>query len=121
MSEYVSPVYHPDSRLTKLIFRYPSNETIAANLLKHVPSGVHNVLVDFITRLYAVYVDCQFTYLEINPLVVIPNEDKTSAQVYFLDLAAKLDQTAEFECGAKWAIARSTQALGLASISSDKV
>jgi len=94
---------------------------IATTLLKHVPSGVHNVLVDFITRLYAVYVDCQFTYLEINPLVVIPNEDKTSAQVYFLDLAAKLDQTAEFECGAKWAIARSTQALGLASISSDKV
>ncbi|KAI5807291.1 hypothetical protein DFH27DRAFT_545569 [Peziza echinospora] len=100
---------------------YPSNETIAATLLKHVPSGVHNVLVDFITRLYAVYVECQFTYLEINPLVVIPNEDKTSAEVFFLDLAAKLDQTAEFECGAKWAIARSPQALGLASVSSDKV
>jgi len=101
--------------------KYPSTQTIAATLLKHVPSGVHNVLVDFITRLYAVYVDCQFTYLEINPLVVIPNESKTSAQVYFLDLAAKLDQTAEFECGAKWAIARSAPALGLASIASDKV
>lgn len=100
---------------------YPSNETIAATLLKNVPSGVHNVLVDFITRLYGVYVDCQFTYLEINPLVVIPNEDKTSAEVHFLDLAAKLDQTAEFECGAKWAIARSAQSLGLASTSSDKI
>lgn len=33
--------------------------------------------------------------------------------MYFLDLAAKLDQTAEFECGAKWAIARSDAALGL--------
>lgn len=101
--------------------RYPSNETIAATLLKNVPSGVHNVLVDFITRLYGVYVECQFTYLEINPLVVIPNEDRTSAQVHFLDLAAKLDQTAEFECGSKWAVARSNQALGLASASSDKV
>lgn len=92
---------------------YPSNETIAATLLKKVPKGVHNVLVDFIIRLYAVYVDCQFTYLEINPLVVIPNAQATSAEVHFLDLAAKIDQTAEFECGVKWAIARSPAALGM--------
>lgn len=71
------------------------------------------MLVDFISRLYAVYVDCQFTYLEINPLVVIPNPDRTSAEVFFLDLAAKLDQTAEFECGVKWAVARGPAALGL--------
>jgi len=32
-------------------------------------------------------------------------------------LAAKIDQTAEFECGAKWAIARSDSALGLATSS----
>jgi ATP citrate (pro-S)-lyase len=57
--------------------------------------------------------DFPLSYLEINPLVVIPNEDKTSAEVHFLDLAAKLDQTAEFECGAKWAIARSATALGI--------
>ena len=93
--------------------QYPSNEEIAAGLLKKVPKGVHNVLVDFISRLYAVYVDCQFTYLEINPLVVIPNKDVTSADVHFLDLAAKLDQTAEFECGVKWAIARAPAALGI--------
>lgn len=59
--------------------------------------------------------------LEINPLVVIPNAEKTSAEVHFLDLAAKLDQTAEFECGAKWAIARSPAALGLRPTGSDKV
>ncbi|CEJ79942.1 Putative ATP-grasp fold succinyl-CoA synthetase-type [[Torrubiella] hemipterigena] len=97
---------------------FPSHEQLAATLLKKVPSGVHNVLVDFIMRLYAVYVDCQFTYLEINPLVVIPNEDKTSAEVHFLDLAAKLDQTADFECGVKWAIARSPAALGLTNVAS---
>lgn len=74
--------------------------------------------MDFICRLYAVYVDSQFTYLEINPLVVIPNADATSADVYFLDLAAKLDQTAEFECGTKWAVARSPAALGLPSLPS---
>jgi len=77
--------------------------------------------VDFISRLYAVYVDCQFTYLEINPLVVIPNAAGTSAEVHFLDLAAKLDQTAEFECGVKWAVARSPQALGMVAVSSNKV
>ena len=82
---------------------YPSNNELAETLLADVPKGVHNVLIDFISRLYAVYVDCQFTYLEINPLVVVPNSDATSAEVYFLDLAAKLDQTAEFECGVKWA------------------
>ncbi|KAI8671037.1 ATP citrate synthase [Fusarium keratoplasticum] len=118
-----------DAKAEKLLIpvdlaEYPSNEEIAATLLKNVPEGVHNVLVDFITRLYAVYVDCQFTYLEINPLVVIPNEDKTSAAVHFLDLAAKLDQTADFECGVKWAIARSPAALGLTNVASstgDKV
>jgi ATP citrate (pro-S)-lyase len=107
-----------DAKAEKLLIpvdltQYPSNEEIASTLLSKVPKGVHNVLVDFITRLYAVYVDCQFTYLEINPLVVIPNEDATSASVHFLDLAAKLDQTADFECGVKWAIARSPAALGI--------
>jgi ATP citrate (pro-S)-lyase len=97
---------------------FPSNEELAQKLLSKVPQGVHNVLIDFICRLYAVYVDCQFTYLEINPLVVIPNEDKTSAAVHFLDLAAKLDQTADFECGVKWAIARSPAALGLTNVAS---
>lgn len=48
--------------------------------------------------------------------MVIPNADATSADVHFLDLAAKLDQTAEFECGVKWAIARSNTALGLAGV-----
>ena len=36
--------------------------------------------------------------------------------MHFLDLAAKLDQTAEFECGVKWAVARSATALGLPNI-----
>jgi ATP citrate (pro-S)-lyase len=53
------------------------------------------------------------SYLEINPLVVIPNAAGTSAEVHFLDLAAKIDQTAEFECGVKWAIARAPANLGM--------
>ncbi|KAF2861770.1 glutathione synthetase ATP-binding domain-like protein [Piedraia hortae CBS 480.64] len=115
-----------DSKAEKMLVpvdlsEYPSNEQIAKQLLSHVPKGIHNVLVDFITRLYAVYVECQFTYLEINPLVVIPNKDVTGADVHFLDLAAKLDQTAEFECGVKWAIARSPAALGITPAADSKV
>ena len=50
----------------------------------------------FIKALYTVYCDLYFTYLEINPLVI------TQDNVYILDLAAKLDATAEFVCKAKW-------------------
>ena len=115
-----------DAKAEKLLIpvdlsQYPSNDEIAATLLKKVPKGVHKVLIDFISRLYAVYVDCQFTYLEINPLVVIPNAGGTSAEVHFLDLAAKLDQTAEFECGVKWAVARGPAALGQPIAKTDKV
>jgi ATP citrate (pro-S)-lyase len=40
--------------------------------------------------------ELQFTYLEINPLVVTKNA------VYILDLASRLDQTAEYLCASKW-------------------
>ncbi|KAJ3124467.1 citrate synthase [Physocladia obscura] len=79
---------------------FPPTESLVSTLLSEVPAAKHAVLVDFISRLYAVYTDLQFTYLEINPLVV--TDDK---QVYYLDLAAKLDQTAEFEAGKKWSAA----------------
>jgi ATP citrate (pro-S)-lyase len=47
-------------------------------------------------------------YLEINPLVCLDAADGKSAEIYYLDMAAKLDQTADFLCGPKWAIARDT-------------
>ncbi|KAK9485783.1 hypothetical protein V1527DRAFT_519323 [Lipomyces starkeyi] len=106
-----------DSKASKLLIpvdlekEYPTNATIISTLLSKVPEAQHATLVDFINRLYAVYVDLQFTYLEINPLVVIPTT--SGVEVHYLDLAAKLDQTAEFECGAKWAGARAPTALGI--------
>ncbi|ODV91261.1 hypothetical protein CANCADRAFT_121785 [Tortispora caseinolytica NRRL Y-17796] len=107
-----------DAKASKILIpvdlnSYPSNEELEKALLQNIPQEQRPVLLDFINRLYAVYVDLQFTYLEINPLVVIPQPDGTVA-VEYLDLAAKLDQTAEFECGAKWAVARSDTALGIA-------
>lgn len=50
----------------------------------------------FIVELYRLYTDLYYTYLEINPLVV------TKDGIYILDLAAKIDSTAEFLCKTKW-------------------
>lgn len=77
-------------------------ESLHAHLLADVPNPKHRAwLAEFIVRLYAVYVDLHFTYLEINPLCVCAS----TKELYALDLAAKIDQTAEFECGLKWTAA----------------
>ena len=60
------------------------------------PIPTHRVLVEFLQLLYRAYSDLFFTYLEINPLVVQGNT------VYMLDLAAKLDSTAEYLCKVNW-------------------
>ncbi|EAU82052.2 ATP citrate lyase isoform 2 [Coprinopsis cinerea okayama7 len=85
---------------------FPTRETIADTLLTHVPAEKKDTLVDFLIRLYSVYVDLHFAYLEINPLVVLDGENGAPPQIHYLDMAAKLDQTAESICGPKWAIAR---------------
>ncbi|KAG0168848.1 citrate synthase [Apophysomyces sp. BC1034] len=108
-----------DAKALKLLVKVdedlPTPDAIKAGLLKDVPEFKRDVLVDFITRLYSLYVDLHFTYLEINPLVVTDPAEGQTPQVMYLDLAAKLDQTAEFEAGPKWAIARAPQNIGLAS------
>ncbi|KAJ7638194.1 ATP citrate lyase isoform 2 [Roridomyces roridus] len=80
---------------------FPSRDTIKSTLLAAVPAASKDALTDFILRLYAVYVHLHFTYLEINPLVCLENGD-----IHFLDMAAKLDQTADSICGPMWAVAR---------------
>jgi len=87
-------------RLMVLVDKPFPKDEIKSKLLQHVPAEKQDVLVDFVTRLYATYTDLQFTYLEINPLVVTKSAE--GLFVYALDLAAKIDQTAEFECGKKW-------------------
>ncbi|CAG8812976.1 3016_t:CDS:2, partial [Dentiscutata erythropus] len=93
---------------------YPSSQEIKEKLLVNVPEAKKDALIHFISRLYAVFVDLHFTYLEINPLVVLDTvSDDETPVIYYLDLAAKLDQTAEFEAGPKWAIARASQNTGI--------
>lgn len=70
------------------------------------------VLAEFLVLLYKAYNDLYFTYLEINPLgkyyIYISSIDMIypivvkGDQIYMLDLAAKLDSTAEFICKKLW-------------------
>lgn len=85
---------------------FPTRETVAERLLTHVPAEKKETLVDFLVRLYSVYADLHYAYLEINPLICLDAEDGKPPAIYYLDMAAKLDQTAESICGPKWAIAR---------------
>jgi ATP citrate (pro-S)-lyase len=85
---------------------FPSRATIASALLIHVPAEKKDTLVDFLIRLYSVYVDLHFAYLEINPLICLDAVNGGQPTIHYLDMAAKLDQTAESICGPKWAVAR---------------
>lgn len=65
-------------------------------LLTEVPAKKKDMVAKFVFNLYKLFVDLYFTYLEINPLVV------TDSQIHILDLAAKLDSTADFICKPQW-------------------
>lgn len=74
----------------------PTSKEIEKKLLQEVPKERQTLVAEFIEGLFAFYADCNFAYLEINPIVVV---DK---RIVPLDLAAKLDSTADFESGSKW-------------------
>ncbi|XP_069111332.1 ATP-citrate synthase-like isoform X1 [Argopecten irradians] len=73
-----------------------TTEAVTSTLLVNVPAAAHSALTAFLLALYEAYKDLHFTYLEINPLVF------TGGKIYILDLAAKIDQCAEYLCKAKW-------------------
>jgi ATP citrate (pro-S)-lyase len=75
---------------------FPTAAEIEKALMKNVPASRKKLVAGFIEGLYKFYADLNFAYLEINPIAVIGNK------VVPLDLAAKLDDTAEFESGKKW-------------------
>lgn len=84
------------SKLELAIDAKPTDDEIMAKLLAKVPADVQGTVLKFIQSLYSLYCNMFFTYLEINPLVV------TGGKVYILDLAAKLDQCAEYICKQQW-------------------
>ncbi|XP_077595253.1 ATP-citrate synthase-like isoform X1 [Stigmatopora nigra] len=73
-----------------------SKDQVTKRLLAHIPNDKKEVVASFIVGLFALYEDLYFTYLEINPLVV------TGDGVYVLDMAAKIDATADYLCKSKW-------------------
>jgi ATP citrate (pro-S)-lyase len=88
-----------DAKALKLEVPVGSNTSIAEIekvLLTELSSAKKTRVAKFVHSLYQLYVDLYFTYLEINPLVV------TDKSIYILDLAAKLDATADFVCRPKW-------------------
>lgn len=87
-----------DAKALKLDVPIGSSVTadeIKAKLLVKMPAAKQKIVADFIAALYNLYVDLYFTYLEINPLVVTDS-------IYMLDLAAKIDSTADFICRSAW-------------------
>lgn len=77
----------------------PTADDIKSRLLASIPDAKHrDSLARFLLALYKVYVDLYFTYLEINPLVMTHHDNR----IYVLDLAAKLDQAAEYLVKSKW-------------------
>jgi len=59
-------------------------------------SALDSLIRDFVKALYKIFVDLDFTYLEINPFTIVENE------VIPLDLVARLDDTAYFWNKDKW-------------------
>jgi len=89
-----------DSKAVKIEVDVKESMEITASQVKDALlgqfAGDKDLVAKFIVALYKQYVALHFTYLEINPLVV------TQGKVYILDLAAKLDATADFVCRNKW-------------------
>uniref|UniRef100_A0A182NPW4 ATP-citrate synthase n=1 Tax=Anopheles dirus TaxID=7168 RepID=A0A182NPW4_9DIPT len=88
-----------DSKALKLevpVGKDVSQAEIEKVLLTEISAAKKQRVANFVYNLYRLYVDLYFTYLEVNPLVV------TSDSIYILDLAAKVDATADFICRPKW-------------------
>ncbi|KFQ57688.1 ATP-citrate synthase [Pelecanus crispus] len=88
-----------DAKAQKLLVAVDENlsgSDVKKHLLQHAPANKKDILASFICGLFNFYEDLYFTYLEINPLVV------TNDGVYILDLAAKIDATADYICKVKW-------------------
>ncbi|OQR82148.1 ATP-citrate synthase, partial [Thraustotheca clavata] len=74
----------------------PTEADIVKALLPNVVPERQTIISSFVSSLLALYRDLNFVYMEINPIVVVGDK------IVPLDMAAKLDETANFLCGTKW-------------------
>lgn len=83
----------------------PTKQEIDSKLLSKIPTKRKPFLSCFIEGMYKFYVDLNYTFLEINPLIPICDHVTIcdgNCCAFPLDLAAELDDTAEAESGSKW-------------------
>lgn len=67
-----------------------------ASKLPEMEEDKKRMMTEFIKALFKFYADFGYAYLEINPFAV------SNGNIIPLDLVAKLDDTASFECASKW-------------------
>lgn len=84
-------------RLSLDIEEVPTAEAVTQSLLVHIPANRQGLLAGFIIALLKLFRELNFVYLEINPLVMTADNRITA-----LDMAAKVDETADFINHAQW-------------------
>jgi ATP-citrate lyase beta-subunit len=70
---------------------------IRANIPSDIPEENKKCFASFAIQFFKFYRDMNFAYLEINPIVMLPNNDMA-----ILDLVARLDDTAGFMMANTW-------------------
>eukprot|EP00697_Spironema_sp_BW2_P001718 gnl/Spiro4/12315_TR6495_c0_g1_i1.p1 gnl/Spiro4/12315_TR6495_c0_g1~~gnl/Spiro4/12315_TR6495_c0_g1_i1.p1 ORF type:complete len:1132 (-),score=366.02 gnl/Spiro4/12315_TR6495_c0_g1_i1:60-3389(-) len=94
-----------DAKASKLLVPVSASVTpaeVSAQLLAHIPETKRERLAAFIAAVHQVVIEQHFTYLEINPLVMLHDAHSHLTSFVPLDLAAKIDQTASFICLNSW-------------------
>ncbi|MBN2895605.1 MAG: ATPase [Campylobacterales bacterium] len=70
---------------------------IKANVPSDIPAATRQSFTSFAIQFFKFYRDMNFAYLEINPIVMLANNEMA-----ILDLVARLDDTAGFMMGEAW-------------------
>ena len=107
-----------DAKATKITVPVLGDFTpeLMETLIANAPAKAQSALRSFIAHLYNAFKELHFAYLEINPLVAVTAADGVTALIpngaeakgddivgfAVLDLAAKLDETAQFEVSKHW-------------------
>ncbi|GFP98815.1 ATP-citrate synthase alpha chain protein 1 [Phtheirospermum japonicum] len=69
---------------------------VAAFVKEHLGKEIKDVLEEFIKSVYALFLDLDFTFLEMNPFTLVDGKP------YPLDMGGELDDTATFKNFKKW-------------------
>ncbi len=81
---------------------------VRANIPSDIPAGNKEAFASFAIQFFKFYRDLNFAYLEINPIVMLANNEMA-----ILDLVARLDDTAGFMMGDAWCDAEYPTAFGM--------